>query len=68
MGVAQAKENRTGRAEQLSLLRSKELAKLQCPSSRRFPGKGEVQTSDTAGARRARRTKGGAIQDKLPGF
>jgi hypothetical protein len=68
VGVEQAKEYRTDRAEQLSLLSSEELAELQCPSSCRFPGEGEVQSSDTDGARRARRTKSGAIQDKLPGF
>jgi hypothetical protein len=54
--------------EQLSLLSSEDLAELQRPSSCRFPREGEMQSSDTTEARRARGTKRGAIQDKLPGF
>ena len=59
------KEPHAERAEQLSLLSSEELAALQCPSGSRFPREGEMQSSDTTGTRRARRTRGGAIQDKL---
>jgi hypothetical protein len=54
--------------EQLTLLSSEELAELQRPSGSRFPREGEMQPFDTTEARRARSTKGGAIQDKLPGF
>jgi hypothetical protein len=61
-------ENRTDRAEQLSLLSAEELAKLQRSSESRFPRKGEMRSSDTMEARKAGPTKGRAIQDKLPGF
>jgi hypothetical protein len=54
--------------EQLSLLSSEDLAELQRPSGSRFPREGEMQSSETTGARRAPSTKGGAIQDMLPGF
>jgi hypothetical protein len=53
---------------QLSLLSSEDLAELQRPSGPRFPRNGEMQSSDTTGAQRARGTNGGAILDKLPGF
>jgi len=54
--------------EQLSLLSSEDLEELQCPSGSRFPREVEMQSSDTTGARRAHCTKGGVIQDKLPGL
>jgi hypothetical protein len=54
--------------EQLSLLSSEELAELQRSSDSRFPRKVEMRSSDTTEARKASPTKGGAIQDKLPGF
>jgi hypothetical protein len=54
--------------EQLSLLSSDDLAELQCTSGSGFPREGEMQSSDTTRARRARGTKVDAIQDKLPGF
>jgi hypothetical protein len=54
--------------EQLCLLSSDDLAELQCPSGSRIPRLGEMQSSDTTRARRARGMKGNAIQDKLPGF
>jgi hypothetical protein len=54
--------------EQLSLLSSEDLAELERPSGSHFPRVGEVQSSDTTGARKADANKGCAIQDKLPGF
>jgi hypothetical protein len=68
MDDGQGKENHTDRAGQLSLFSPEELAELQRPSGSHFPREGEMRSSDTTGARNSRRTKGSAIQDKLPGF
>jgi hypothetical protein len=57
-----------GEAEQLSLLSTEEMAKLQCPSGNHFPREGEVLSEDSTEARRPRRTEGDAVQLKLPGF
>ncbi len=56
------------RAEQLSLLSAEELVDLQRPSASRPPRGDEILPPETARVRGPRRTKGGAIEDKLPGF
>jgi hypothetical protein len=54
--------------EQLSLLSAEELVDLQRPSASRPPRGDEIPPPETARVRGPRRTKGGAIEDKLPGF
>jgi hypothetical protein len=56
------------RAEQLSLLSAEELAELQRLFASLPPQGDEILPHETARAQRPRRTKGSAIQDKLPGF
>jgi hypothetical protein len=56
------------RAEQLSLLSPEELVKLQRPFASPPPRGNETSPSETSKVRRPRRTKGVAIQDRLPGF
>jgi hypothetical protein len=56
------------RAEQLSLLSTKELEELVRPSASRPPRGDEIPPPETAKVRKACRPEGGAVQDKLPGF
>jgi hypothetical protein len=56
------------RAEQCSLFSAEELAELEHPSDSRPPQGDETLPPETAQVHRPRRPRGGAIQDKLPGF
>jgi hypothetical protein len=68
MALVPAEEHHADRAEQLSLLSPEELAELQRPFASRPPPGDEIPSPETAGVRRASRPRGGAVQDKLPGF